>query len=77
MVGGAQQSTLRPLDRAAANLAAAGTMESCAMILRGVHPWGLARPSKRPSLMVDASGTEAVIQGVTAPMEGRSKFRSF
>ena len=50
MVGGAQQSTLRPLDRAAANLAAAGTMESCAMILRGVHPWGLARPSKRPSL---------------------------
>ena len=46
MVGGAQQSTLRPLDRAAANLAAAGTMESCAMILRGVHPWGLARPSK-------------------------------
>ena len=50
MVGGAQQSTLRPLDRAAANLAAAGTMESCAMILRAVHPWGLARPSKRPSL---------------------------
>ena len=46
MVGGAQQSTLRPLDRAAANLAAAGTMESCAMILRAVHPWGLARPSK-------------------------------
>ena len=46
MVGGAQQSTLRPLDRAAANLAAAGTMESCAIILRAVHPWGLARPSK-------------------------------
>ena len=46
MVGGAQQSILRPLDRAAANLAAAGTMESCTMILRGVHPWGLARPSK-------------------------------
>ena len=46
MVGGAQQSILRPLDRAAANLAAAGTMESCAMILRAVHPWGLARPSK-------------------------------
>ena len=49
MVGGAQQSTLRPLDRAAANLAAAGTMESCAMILRAVHPWpgmdSLARPS--------------------------------
>jgi hypothetical protein len=31
-------------------MAAAGTMESCAMILRGVHPWRLARPSK-PSVL--------------------------
>ena len=60
MVGGAQQSTLRPLDRAAANLAAAGTMESCAMILRAVHPWGLARPSK---LSVPGELLAAVRQG--------------
>ena len=45
-----QLSTLRPREHAPANLAAVGAMESCAMTLRGVHPWGLARPSKRPSL---------------------------
>ena len=42
----------RPVERAAASIAAAGAMQSCAMLLRSVHPWGPARPSKRPSQVV-------------------------
>ena len=42
----------RPVERAAASIAAAGAMQSCAILLRSVHPWGPARPSKRPSQVV-------------------------
>ena len=45
-------SRLRPVERAAASIAAAGAMQSCAILLRSVHPWGPARPSKRPSQVV-------------------------
>ena len=42
----------RPVERAAAIIAAAGAMQSCTILLRSVHPWGPARPSKRPSQLV-------------------------
>ena len=42
----------RPVERAAASIAAAGAMQSCAILLGSVHPWGPARPSKRPSQVV-------------------------
>ena len=42
----------RPVERAAASIAAAGAMQSCTILLRSVHPWGPARPYKRQSQVV-------------------------
>ena len=50
--GGMWAIRRRPVERAAASIAAAGAMQSCAILLRSVHPWGPARPSKRPSQVV-------------------------
>ena len=50
--GGMWASRPRPVERAAAIIAAAGAMQSCTILLRSVHPWGPARPSKRPSQVV-------------------------
>ena len=50
--GGMWASRPRPVERAAASIAAAGAMQSCTILLRSVHPWGPARPSKRPSQLV-------------------------